>query len=97
MSQDFLQKIVVANILWFWWDSSATVLNHFHAMYQSICSIEHLFFNFPSNFFICELDFWALHNLEFSIIEKFYFQFIKCTILFSRVSKMCYHLFFGKT
>ena len=50
--------------------SSATVLNYFHIMYQSISSIEQLQFSFPSNFFMYQFDFcvfwpvWALHTLN---------------------------------
>ena len=66
--------------------SSATVLNHFHIMYQSISFIERLFFSFPSNFLICQLDFfffwpvWALHSIKSSF--TFHFVVLKFFLLF---------------
>ena len=41
-------------------DSSAAILNHFHIMYKSVSSIEHLFFSFSSDLLIYQLDFSVL-------------------------------------
>ena len=40
--------------------SSATALNHFHIVHQSISSIYYLFFSFPLYFFIYQVDFYVL-------------------------------------
>ena len=47
--------------------SSAAVLNHFHIMYKSVSSIEHLFFSFSSHLLIYQLDFsvfWPVWHLR---------------------------------
>ena len=79
--------------------SSATVLNHFHIMYQSISFIERLFFSFPSNFLICQLDFfffwpvWTLHSIKSSftfhlVVLKFFyfFRYCECSLPWIRLS-----------
>ena len=61
----------------FWWDKFfiSIILNYFRIMHQSNSCIEHLFFSFPSDFFIYQLHFSVFWPIwEFSI--AFYWKIL---------------------
>ena len=99
---------VVANIFYDSDETSslATVLNHFPIMCQSISSIEHLLFSFPSYFFINSLstsfDLFELCTalnllLLFIFFQSFcvsefvtYYRFTSAIIIFSKAHVMSF-------